>query len=93
VKLITPYSLLLGLLVTGPGLWAAFVDPDVAVAPAVIHFILASLIAGAGIAFVSALVKTYAEGNERKNRPTSDEDILDVDEAPAATAEDELLAS
>jgi len=42
---------------------------------------------------VSALVKTYAEGNERKNRPTSDEDILVVDEAPAATAEDELLAS
>ncbi len=93
MKLITPYSLLLGLLVTGPGLWAAFVDPDVAVAPAVIHFVLASLIAGAGISFVSALVKTYAEGNERNNKPTTDdEDILDVDEAPTTT-DDELLAS
>jgi hypothetical protein len=65
VKLITPYSLLLGLIVTGPGLWAAFVDPSVAVAPAVLRFVVASLVAGAGIALVSGLVSAYAAGNRR----------------------------
>ena len=95
MKLITPYSLLLGLLVTGPGLWAAFEDPTVAVAPAVLHFIVASLVAGAGIALVSALVSGYAASNTRPDEPTVDDaDILDIDEAPVAVESDEgLLAS
>ena len=95
MRLITPYSLLLGLLVTGPGLWAAFVDPSVAVAPAVIHFIVASLVAGAGIALVSGLVRTYAAGNSRADEPSpsDDADILDVDEAPAVETQDDAVAA
>lgn len=67
-KFFTPYSLLLGLLVTGPGLWAAFNDPGVPAGPAVLHFVVASLVFGIGLALLRAIVGAYAEGAGRRGR-------------------------
>jgi hypothetical protein len=65
-KYFTPYSLLLGLLVTGPGLWSAFNDPGVPVTPAVIHFVVASLVFGVGLALLGTIVGAYSGGAGRR---------------------------
>jgi hypothetical protein len=65
-KFFTPYSLLLGLVVTGPGLWSAFNDPGVPVGPAVIHFVLASLAFGVGLTLLGGIVGAYSQGAGRR---------------------------
>ncbi len=86
MKIITPYSLLLGLLVSGSGLYQAFSDSSVDVVPALMHFIVASLVAGVGLAVLSTLVSAYADGQGRRTPLESS-----ADDADGAAGEDRTI--
>jgi hypothetical protein len=66
VKLITPYSLLLALLLSGPGLYQAFEDPAVDLTSAVLHFVMAAVLAGVGLSLLSGLISAYSAGHGRR---------------------------
>jgi hypothetical protein len=72
VKVFSPLALLLGLLMSGPGLWQAFQDPDTELAPAVFRFVIASMVAGIGITIIGGLVAAYAEGNKARGATVLD---------------------
>jgi hypothetical protein len=64
VRLITPWSLLLGLLLASPALMQAWSDPGGDLTGAMLRFVLGTLVAGVGLALVSGLVALYRpEGN------------------------------
>ena len=95
MKFFTPYSLLLALLVTGPGLWTAFNDPGVSAAPAVFHFVLAALVFGIGLTLVGGIVRAYSDGAGRRAEASAAEDAAlaatrqATDGATAAEATDD----
>jgi hypothetical protein len=59
VRLITPWSLLLGLLLASPALVQAWSDPGGDLTGAMLRFVLGTLVAGVGLALVSGLVALY----------------------------------
>ena len=63
MKFVSPWALLLGLLMSGQGLLQAFEDPSTDLTPAVVHFVLASVVAGIGLSIITGLVSAYSEGN------------------------------
>ncbi len=95
MRLITPGSLLLGLALSAPTLIDAFNDPAADITAALLRFVLAVVVAGAGLSFVSGLVAMYRAQHDR----TADADgattitTLPGSERPAPTiiASDEVL--
>jgi hypothetical protein len=79
VKVFSPLALLLGLLMSGPGLWQAFQDPDTELAPAVFRFVIASMVAGIGISIIGGLVAAYSEGNKTRGATVLEADSGDSD--------------
>ena len=63
MKFVSPWALLLGLLMSGQGLLQAFEDPNTDLTSAVVHFVVASVVAGIGISIITGLVSTYSAGN------------------------------
>jgi hypothetical protein len=65
MRLITPSSLVLGLLLASPALMAAFNDPSADITPALLRFVLAVLVAGAGLSFLRGIVGAYQSSSIR----------------------------
>ena len=63
MKFVSPWALLLGLLMSGQGLLQAFEDPSTDLTPAVVHFVVASVVAGIGLSIITGLVAAYSAGN------------------------------
>lgn len=59
MRLITPSSLLLGLLLASPSLWQAFNDPGADITGPLVRFVLAVIVAGAGLSFLRGIVGGY----------------------------------
>jgi hypothetical protein len=59
VRIINPWSLLLGLLLASPALAQAWSDPGADLTTPLLRFVLGTLVAGVGIALVSGLVELY----------------------------------
>lgn len=89
MKVFSPFALLLGLLMSGPALWQAFSDPTTALAPAVIRFVVASVVAGIGITVISGLVSAYAESNRAAASQDAVEAESDGSEPSAGSTPDD----
>ena len=96
MRLITPGSLVLGLALSAPTLIDAFNDPSADVAAALLRFVLAVVVAGARLSFVSGLVAMYRAqhdhaGSESDGATTIT--TLPAGERPSPTiiASDEVL--
>lgn len=68
MRLITPSSLVLGLLLASPTLWQAFNDPGADITGALMRFVLAVIVAGAGLSFLRGLVGGYQAAAIRRER-------------------------
>ena len=81
MRFVSPFALLLGLLMSGQGLLEAFENPSSDLTAAVVHFVVASVVAGIGISIIAGLVSTYAEGNRAHAASTADaaSDGVDTD--------------
>ena len=95
MRLITPSSLLLGLLLASPSLWQAFNDPGADITGALLRFVLAVIVAGAGLSFLRGIVGGYQAAAIRRER--GDEDMantittLPPAMGPVIVASDEVL--
>ncbi len=67
---ITPGAVLLGLLMSGPALVNAFQSPTGDLVDAMVAFLLAVLVAAAGLAALEALTDAYRHGAGRVERRT-----------------------
>lgn len=79
MKLITPWSLFLGLILSAPSIWQAWSDPTVDVTSALVRFVLAVLFASMSLRFLDSIVKSYKQGLGRPHRRTSDRLPTDSD--------------
>jgi hypothetical protein len=79
MKFVSPWALLLGLLMSGQGLLQAFEDPTTDLTPAVVHFVVASVVAGIGLSIITGLVAAYSEGNRATARAAAESDGAEVD--------------
>lgn len=83
MKIITPWSLVLGLLLAGPALAQAWSDPGADVAGAMLRFVLGTLVAGMGLAVIGALVDLY-----RPAEQADDADVTELEDAASAEPAD-----
>jgi len=68
MKAITPGSLLIGLILSAPGLWRAWSDPTVDVSGALVRFLLAVLFASVSISMLQSVIDSYRRGVGRARR-------------------------
>lgn len=64
MSIVNPLSLLIGLLVSAPSIWAAFEGPA-DLTPVLLRFVLATILAGLGVSGLGMLVRHYARGAGR----------------------------
>lgn len=72
MRLITPSSLVLGLVLASPALWQAFTEPTADITAALLRFVLAVLVAGAGLSFLRGLLAGYQAAVIRREQDASD---------------------
>lgn len=72
MRLITPSSLLLGLLLASPSLWQAFTEPGADITGPLVRFVLAVIVAGAGLSFLRGLVSGYQDAVIRREQDAAD---------------------
>jgi hypothetical protein len=90
VKLFTPGSLLLGLLLSAPSLMSAWSDPGADVAGALGRFLLAVVVAGAGLSFLRGMIASYQGSAARDAEGATTITTLPAS-APTVVASDEVL--
>jgi hypothetical protein len=81
MSIITPWSLVLGLLLASPALAQAWSDPGADIGSAMLRFVLGTLVAGIGLAVIGALVDLY-----RGDGVIEATDATDADAAEAASS-------
>ncbi|OIQ81322.1 hypothetical protein GALL_369050 [mine drainage metagenome] len=77
MKYLTPTSLLIGLVLSAPGLWQAWSDPSVDMGSAVGRFLLAVMLASVGLAMLNSMVRSYKRGAGRPKRRSQDRRMFD----------------
>ena len=77
MKHLTPTSLLIGLVLSAPGLWQAWSDPSVDMGSAVGRFLLAVMLASVGLAMLNSIVRSYRHGAGLPRRRSHDRQPLD----------------
>ncbi|MGD9957207.1 MAG: hypothetical protein AB7O74_09340 [Candidatus Nanopelagicales bacterium] len=92
MRLITPSSLLLGLLLASPGLWQAFNEPGADITGPLVRFVLAVIVAGAGLSFLRGIVGGYQAAAIRREQD-AENTITTMPPAtgPVIIASDEVL--
>lgn len=59
MKIITPASLFVALLLSAPALWQAWSNPSVDISGVLVRFLLAVLAASVGLQLLRAVIETY----------------------------------
>lgn len=77
MTLITPWSLFIGLVLTGPQLWRAWSDSSVDITSVLMRFVLAVLLASVGLKMLHAVIHAYRRGVGRPHRRSSERNSLD----------------
>jgi hypothetical protein len=72
MRLITPSSLVLGLVLASPALWQAFNEPGADITGALLRFVLAVIVAGAGLSFLRGIVAGYQDAVIRREQDLED---------------------
>lgn len=70
MNLVSPLSLLFGLVVSAPALVEVYDDPSADVTTALLHFVVATLVAGMALRALRGIVLHYARGGGRR-RPAA----------------------
>lgn len=92
MRLITPSSLLLGLLLASPSLWQVFNDPGADIAAALLRFVLAVIVAGAGLSFLRGIVGGYQDAVIRRQHEAENTiTTLPPSTGPVIIASDDVL--
>lgn len=92
MRLITPSSLLLGLLLASPSLWQAFNDPGADITGALLRFVLAVIVAGAGLSFLRGIVGGYQDAVIRRQQDAENTiTTLPPATGPVLIASDDVL--
>jgi len=68
MKSITPGSVLMGLIISSPGLWQAWADPTVDITGAIIKFLVAVIFASVSISLLQGVIDSYRRGAGRTRR-------------------------
>jgi len=92
MRLITPSSLLLGLLLASPSLWQAFNEPGADITGPLVRFVLAVIVAGAGLSFLRGIVGGYQAAVLRREHDAENTiTTLPPATGPVLIASDEVL--
>jgi hypothetical protein len=87
MTLITPWSLLLGLVMASPALAQAWSEPSGDLGGAVLRFVLATVVAGAGLLVVGGLVDHYRSAVDAADTPDEQEPAVELEEGAATSAQ------
>ena len=62
----SPSSLMLGLVVTSPSLWQVMENPNTDITVVLLHFVVATVVAGIGLGVLRSVISAYLEGSGRR---------------------------